>query len=258
MASPQKENGYTSISNELMGALARIRINGEARQVLDFILLKTYGWNKKEDAISLSQFVNGTGLKKTTICKAINKLQSMNIVTQKDNDVANIYGILKNYEYWKPLPKKITIVKSLPKKIMVVTQKDNASLPKKGPTITTTTKATTTKAIDIPESSSGQLPDLLKDNQKHIQIIGLLARAKKINFADREQQSSFIRRNLRAAQNLKPYQPVRVAEVMKYLIDNADFKWTLETVGKYIDDDLTKLKGIGQTEDDLIKSILNK
>ena len=47
MANPQKENGYTSIANDIVEALAGIRIPGEARQCLDVILRKTYGWNKK-------------------------------------------------------------------------------------------------------------------------------------------------------------------------------------------------------------------
>lgn len=47
MANPQCENGFTKIANELMEALAKIRIPGEARQVLDVIFRQTYGWNKK-------------------------------------------------------------------------------------------------------------------------------------------------------------------------------------------------------------------
>lgn len=83
MANPQIENGYTRIANEIMDALAKIRIPGQARQVLDFILRKTYGWNKKTDMISLSQFVEGTGLSKVAVCKGINKLLGMNIITKK-------------------------------------------------------------------------------------------------------------------------------------------------------------------------------
>lgn len=102
--------------------------------------------------------------------------------------------------------------------------------------------AETSSAIIKPLDESLEIIlDLLKDKQRHIQIIGLFARAKNIIFASREQQLSYIRRNLKSAQNLKAYKPERIAEVMKYLIDNADFKWTLETVGKYIDDDLETL-----------------
>lgn len=126
MASPQKENGFTPIANEIVEALARTRINGEAMQVLWVIIRKTYGFNKKEDAIALSQFVEITGLPKPTVCKALNKLYALGIVTQKANAVANKYCFVKNYALWKPLPKKIT----LPKKPTTIGQKANKRYPK--------------------------------------------------------------------------------------------------------------------------------
>ena len=107
--SPQVEDGHTDIANEIMDALSKTRIPGEARQILDFIIRKTYGWHKKRDRISLSQFVSGTNLKKTTVCRGINKLKEMNlIVTQKDNDLGIYYCFNKHYRAWKSLPKKIT------------------------------------------------------------------------------------------------------------------------------------------------------
>jgi len=83
MASPQKEDGYTAISNEIMEALGRTRIPGEARQILDVILRKTYGWNKLTDSISLSQFVECTGISKPHVSMGIKKLLSMNLITKK-------------------------------------------------------------------------------------------------------------------------------------------------------------------------------
>ncbi|SRR6266481_1119368 len=107
MASPQKENGFTPVANEIVEALARTRINGEAMQVLWVILRKTYGYQKKEDAIALSQFVEFTGLKRQTVYKAIHKLLMLGIVTQKGSTIANKYCFIKNYALWKPLPKKV-------------------------------------------------------------------------------------------------------------------------------------------------------
>ena len=97
--------------------------------------------------------------------------------------------------------------------------------------------------ISIAEASSAlkPIPNLLEDKQKHIQIIGIYARAKKIDFASKEQQSSYIRRNLRAARDLSGYEMPRIIQVMDYLLKTADFKWTLESVGKYIDEDLNNL-----------------
>ena len=104
------------------------------------------------------------------------------------------------------------------------------------------------KENTIAETSSAEIiPSLLNDKNKHIQIIGLYAKLKEINFTSKEQQSSFIKRNLRASVNLKPYPIDKIIETMKYLKDNADFKVTLESVGKFIDEDLTKLNNKPKT-----------
>ena len=72
---------------EFFEALIKIRIPGEARQVFDFIQRKTFGWQKECDIITLPQFVEGTGMGKVAICKAINKLLSMNLITKKGNAI---------------------------------------------------------------------------------------------------------------------------------------------------------------------------
>ena len=91
---------------------------------------------------------------------------------------------------------------------------------------------------NIAEINSAKIiiPDLLKDKQRHIQIIGLFARAKGIVFTSKEQQSSFIRRNLRPAKDLSAYDNDKIIETMRYLIKNTEIDWKLETVGKYIDE----------------------
>ena len=127
---PQLEDGYVRIANELLEALAHTRIPGEARQVFDCIVRKTYGWGKKTDTISLSQFCVSTGLKKPTIIRAIKKLLSMNLIIKKDNGAIAKYGINKNYLTWTPLTKKITLTK----KIKSVDKKDKKPLSKKIPT----------------------------------------------------------------------------------------------------------------------------
>jgi len=130
MASPQTENGFTKIANETMEALAGIRISGEARQCLDVIIRKTYGFHKKEDDISLSQFALITNIGKTHILRGLVKLAKMNlIITKKGNHNGNTYRFNKDFDTWKPLPKKVT-----------VTKKGNPSLPKKGHTKDNTTK----------------------------------------------------------------------------------------------------------------------
>ena len=108
MASPQLKNGFVRLANEIYEALAKFRIPGEARQVLDFIIRKTYGWNKKEDVIPLSQFVAGTGMKKSNVCRAINHLIHLNLIIKNDNARGTSYRFNKNFDEWKPLSKTIT------------------------------------------------------------------------------------------------------------------------------------------------------
>lgn len=125
MANPQCENGFTKLANELLEALARIRIPGEARQVLDVILRKTYGFSKKEDVISLSQFCSSTGIKKPNVIRVLKQLQTMNLIIKNDNANPQIYKFNKDYSGWRPLSKKITNV----------IKNDNKSLSKMIPTI---------------------------------------------------------------------------------------------------------------------------
>ncbi|RJQ29186.1 hypothetical protein C4571_02000 [Candidatus Parcubacteria bacterium] len=119
MASPQVENGYIRIATELWAALVRARIPGEARQVFDSIIRKTYGFNKKEDVISLSQFAKDTGLSRIAVFRAVSKLQTMRLitVTKKGNRSANEYAINKDHSQWQLLPKKV---------IETVSKKDNS------------------------------------------------------------------------------------------------------------------------------------
>ncbi len=96
-----------------MEALADIRIPGEAMQVLLVVLRKTYGFNKKEDAISLSQFNRATHLVKPSIIRALNVLSSMNIISKNANGSIRKYRFNKDYSSWKRLAKKLILAKTL-------------------------------------------------------------------------------------------------------------------------------------------------
>jgi phage replication O-like protein O len=116
MANPQVEDGYLRIATKLWWALCEVRVPGEARQILDVIIGKTYGFNKKADWIANSQFCELTGIGKTHVERALKKLIDMNLVTQKGNKVPQkgncervTYSFNKDYETWKKLPKKGTV-----------------------------------------------------------------------------------------------------------------------------------------------------
>jgi hypothetical protein len=74
---------------------------------LIFIIRKTYGWNKKSDWISLSQFHERTNIPIPHICRALQLLQKQNIITKGGNRVNPKYSVQKDYDSWLELPKGV-------------------------------------------------------------------------------------------------------------------------------------------------------
>jgi len=110
---PQTQDGFIRIATELFEALIRTRIPGEARQMLDAIIRKTYGFHKKQDSISTSQIMEMTGLSHRAIYKARRKLKEMNLITvsKKGDSYITKYCVNKSYATWKVSPKKETLSK---------------------------------------------------------------------------------------------------------------------------------------------------
>jgi phage replication O-like protein O len=154
MANPQKENGYTAISNEILDHLIQIKINSDALKIVLFIIRKTYGFNKKQDKISLSQFVLATQLKKSVICRGLNRLNNMNIIIRIANDDCTIYRFNKDFDTWKPLAKLLTLAKQQTS----VSYLANASLAKQRHTKDNTTKDTNTKDMRVELKSKNNTP----------------------------------------------------------------------------------------------------
>ena len=98
------------------------------------------------------------------------------------------------------------------------------------------------KEKDKPFSYKEQLDKMaLDEKDERMWVIAFYWVNKNIFFQNREQYQSGLRRELRPADKLKGYDKERIGETILWLKENADFKWTLETVSKYIDEDLTKL-----------------
>lgn len=108
MASPQIENGHFNLANELAEVFGRKRLSGVEWQILWTILRKTYGWHKKEDKISLSQFSASTDLPRQAIQKALNKLVASKVISCTKNGYRkpNIYKFNKDFDTWIIAPKK--------------------------------------------------------------------------------------------------------------------------------------------------------
>lgn len=86
------------------------------------------------------------------------------------------------------------------------------------------------------------LEEIKQDKQRHIQIIGLYWKYKDFIFDNKLQCSSALKRELRPAKSLIGYSDEEIINVMDWLCDNVSFKWTLETIGKFINENLNELE----------------
>ena len=96
MANPQLENGYTRIANELLESILTTSIPARHKDVWWFVVRKTYGFQKKQDRISLSQFTRGTGIDRSGICKILKDLVAWKLLAKK----GGVYSIIKDYPSW--------------------------------------------------------------------------------------------------------------------------------------------------------------
>lgn len=121
MAKPQAENGHVDIANEIAEALCRINLTAYESRILWALFRKTYGWHKKWDRISYTQWEKMTGINRWHIARTIKQLIARNIITQRGNGYKIEYTFQKDYEQWKMvfhrndlLPSGVTDKQSLP------------------------------------------------------------------------------------------------------------------------------------------------
>lgn len=96
MASPQLENGHTRIANEILDMLMKLVIPPNQRQVLDCIMRKTWGYQKKVDRIANSQIAEATGLARPTVSRCLKALTAQNLITRQGKNL----GVQKDWERW--------------------------------------------------------------------------------------------------------------------------------------------------------------
>lgn len=165
---PQLEHGYTKIANELYDAITRWHLSSYEYRILIFIIRKTYGWNKKEDWISLSQFSEGTNIRKPHVSRSLSLLIKQNIVTKGGKRTNPKYSIQKRYNLWVKLPKGVRShhqAQVLPKGVRAVTKGGNPVLPKG--VIHTYTKETLTKDT-IQKTEKTKISSKVKEIEKEV------------------------------------------------------------------------------------------
>jgi phage replication O-like protein O len=168
-ASPQVENGFTKIANELLEAIYNTNLSAYETRIVMFIIRLTYGFEKKMDAISLSQFedgiikkdgtiiAKGTNLKHRHICEVISRLIEKNIIIKSKDGYITQYGIQKDYTKWATGTPTSTTRTS-------TTRTSTARTSTWGSTPTSTESSTRTSTESSTRTSTHQINDINERN----------------------------------------------------------------------------------------------
>lgn len=117
MASPQRENGYTGIANEILEKLAAIQLNGTQFRIIMVVFRYTYGFQRKEHELSETFLAKATGIHKQQIKRELRTLIDKNIVTVEREatfDKPRIISFNKNYAAWSDKLISSEVSKTIP------------------------------------------------------------------------------------------------------------------------------------------------
>lgn len=103
MASPQTENGYTRIANEILEKIINKQLNATQLKIILTVWRYTYGFNRKQHMLSETFISKATGISKRYISSEINKLIQMNllkVIKVSTFNTARVISFNKNYDEW--------------------------------------------------------------------------------------------------------------------------------------------------------------
>lgn len=260
MASPQLENGYLKIANELFEALIQAKLNGSEYSVVLWIIRKTYGFNKKKDLISLTQFQKGTSLTRATVIKTIKNLVYKKIITKENG----VYGLNKDFSSWGSISVYTSIgvytrssisVYTRPS-ISVYTHKRHIKNKKQigGELLANKKKMYTYQEVNdegelivkrrglkkkVTEppyefNQDNEVKRLLASPAKAHKIAGHYILTKKLKYENRDQFEPDLARFIHTAKSLKGYDSGKIEKAFEYCRKKWPDDWTLETASKWI------------------------
>jgi len=103
VASPQLENGYLRLSNELAEALARTPLSGSQFRVMLTVAREAYGRNggRKLAPLSLPEIAKRTRLELRGVRREVKELLRANVLFRQGEPGERCsYGLQKNYDAW--------------------------------------------------------------------------------------------------------------------------------------------------------------
>jgi len=103
MASPQADNQFTRISNELLEKIMGFQFNATQYKIILTCIRYTYGFQRKEAKLSITYISNAIKISRRYVSKELNALIRMNVITEiKAPSISNtrVMKFNKDYENW--------------------------------------------------------------------------------------------------------------------------------------------------------------
>lgn len=103
MANPQKENGYTGVSNELLEQVYKLRLNGTQFKIIMVLWRFTYGFSRREYKLSVSFISKAIQTDIRTVKRELNKLieiKLINVISEASFNSTRIISFNKDYDTW--------------------------------------------------------------------------------------------------------------------------------------------------------------
>ncbi len=102
MASPQCENGYTRIANELLEAIAKRVTNSEWLRMMLILIRYTYGYHKVENETNYNVLGQKTNMTEDSARRVICELSTALLINYMPvNGKRLIVKINKDYDRWR-------------------------------------------------------------------------------------------------------------------------------------------------------------
>lgn len=108
MASPQTENGFTKIADEILENIVRFDFNKTETKILMLLIRLSYGFNRKTAEMALSFIQKVTGISKSTVKRNLDNLIDDNVIyieKEATQNTARLLKFNKDYESWNRVPK---------------------------------------------------------------------------------------------------------------------------------------------------------
>ena len=102
MASPQLQNGYARVANEIFEALAKTSLNGSQFRIILAIIRENYGRDggRKFAHLPTRTLSTMTGLPARSVRRELSRLISIGVLSRLGDTPRHLYGFQKDYDKW--------------------------------------------------------------------------------------------------------------------------------------------------------------